>query len=92
MKSLSSLCTLEGAKDDKGSTHKSAHMAVKLISDAGYPLEVHDVTTDDQYKLKLHRLSRPKSRDVVFFQHGILGGYAHNVSSVLNGLIFMRND
>lgn len=89
MKSLPSLCTLEHGKDYKGSTHKSAQMAVKLISDTGYPLEVHDVITNDQYKLTVHRLPRPESRDAVFFQHGILGERIPNVSSLFHSLIIM---
>ncbi|GMH38353.1 hypothetical protein BSKO_06237 [Bryopsis sp. KO-2023] len=51
---------------------KQSSNANRFISESGYPLEDHDVLTEDGYILTLHRLPRPKSKDAVFFQHGIL--------------------
>ena len=42
------------------------------ISAAGYPLEVHTVTTSDGYVLEVARIPRPGARDVALFVHGIL--------------------
>ena len=50
-----------------------------MISNAGYPVETHTVTTDDCYILQMHRIPHgknmvqdDKSRPVVLLQHGIL--------------------
>ena len=46
--------------------------AEHFITEAGYPQESHDVTTEDGYILSLHRLPHPNAKRTVFFQHGVL--------------------
>ena len=46
--------------------------ASDIILQAGYPLEEHIVTTSDGYILTMQRIPRKDSKEVVFFQHGIL--------------------
>ena len=46
--------------------------AEHFISEAGYPQELHTVTTDDGYILHLHRVPRRCAKKTVFFQHGVL--------------------
>ncbi|GFR48097.1 hypothetical protein Agub_g9782 [Astrephomene gubernaculifera] len=46
--------------------------ALAVIRAAGYPHELHTVTTEDGYVLRLERIPRPGARDVVFFMHGVL--------------------
>nr|CAD7395148.1 unnamed protein product [Timema poppensis] len=47
---------------------------VQLVRKEGYPVEEHQVTTQDGYQLTLHRIpSRYKNAPVVHLQHGILG-------------------
>ena len=43
-----------------------------MISDYGYPVEVHEYTTEDGYINTLHRIPRAAER-AVFVQHGLLG-------------------
>lgn len=50
----------------------SVWTASDAILHCGYPLEEHIVTTADGYVLTMQRLPRKESRDVVFFQHGVL--------------------
>ncbi len=53
---------------------------VQIIASRGYPVEVHQVTTDDGYILEVHRIPHGKSevpnpdikKPVVFIQHGFL--------------------
>jgi lysosomal acid lipase/cholesteryl ester hydrolase len=45
-----------------------------MISDYGYPIEVHTYTTDDGYINTLHRIpNKSKGSRAVFLQHGLLG-------------------
>ncbi len=53
-----------------------------FIVDSGYPLEEHVVTTRDGYVLRMQRLPRRDSKNVVFFQHGVLDT---SLSWVCNG-------
>ncbi|PNW76314.1 hypothetical protein CHLRE_12g541352v5 [Chlamydomonas reinhardtii] len=46
--------------------------ALSVIRSAGYPHELHMVTTSDGYVLRLERIPRPGARDTVFFMHGVL--------------------
>ncbi|KAG2438460.1 hypothetical protein HYH02_010914 [Chlamydomonas schloesseri] len=46
--------------------------ALSVIRSAGYPHELHTVTTADGYVLRLERIPRPGARDAVFFMHGVL--------------------
>nr|CAD7258051.1 unnamed protein product [Timema shepardi] len=47
---------------------------VQLVRKEGYPVEEHQVTTQDGYQLTLHRIpSRNKNAPVVHLQHGFLG-------------------
>ncbi|KAG2433660.1 hypothetical protein HXX76_008031 [Chlamydomonas incerta] len=46
--------------------------ALSVIRSAGYPHELHMVTTPDGYVLRLERIPRPGARDVAFFMHGVL--------------------
>ena len=46
--------------------------ASDVVRLSGYPLEQHTVTTADGYVLRLERIPRPGSKDVVFFMHGVL--------------------
>lgn len=43
-----------------------------IILQSGYPLEEHVVTTRDGYILSMQRIPRKDSKNVVFFQHGVL--------------------
>ncbi|XP_068620445.1 lipase 3-like [Battus philenor] len=43
----------------------------QLISKYGYPVESHQVVTDDGYVLTMHRI--PNNGSVVFLMHGLLG-------------------
>ena len=52
-----------------------------MISSRGYPIEIHQVTTEDGYILQLHRIpnsirrkvSQPSGqRKVVYLQHGMM--------------------
>jgi len=45
-----------------------------MILDAGYPAEIHPVTTKDCYILELHRI--PGDGKVVFLQHGLIDSSA----------------
>lgn len=36
----------------------------------GYPLEVHEVVTQDGYLLRMERIPQPASKDAVFMMHG----------------------
>ena len=48
-----------------------------MISDYGYPVEVHEYTTEDGYINTLHRIPRAAEGEgadrAVFVQHGLLG-------------------
>ncbi|XP_045025545.1 lipase member K isoform X2 [Daphnia magna] len=47
----------------------------QVIKNRGYPVEIHQVTTDDGYVLELHRIppnSSTTPKKVVFLQHGVL--------------------
>lgn len=44
-----------------------------LIKNKGYPIESHEVTTEDGYILTLHRIPNP-NKPVVFLQHGLMDG------------------
>ena len=44
-----------------------------MISDYGYPVEVHEYTTEDGYINTLHRIPRGTADRAVFLQHGLLG-------------------
>ncbi|CAG2067935.1 unnamed protein product [Timema podura] len=47
---------------------------VQLVKKEGYPVEEHQVTTQDGYQLTLHRIpSWNKNAPVVHLQHGFLG-------------------
>lgn len=43
-----------------------------VILQSGYPLEEHVVQTRDGYVLTMQRIPRKNSKEVVFFQHGVL--------------------
>ena len=43
----------------------------QLISEKGYPVESHDVSTSDGYILTMHRIPRPGA-PAVLLQHGLL--------------------
>jgi hypothetical protein len=62
-----------------------AAAAVGLWVSSGYPLELHTVTTDDGYVLRMERIPRPGCRKVAFFQHGILDTSLTWVSSGVTG-------
>ena len=55
-----------------------------MIAHAGYPPEVHHVTTEDGYILEMHRMPFGKrsplepgvTRPVVYMQHGLLASSA----------------
>ena len=48
----------------------------EIIRHRGYPVEVHDVITEDGYILQLHRIPHGRKRKPpgrpVFLQHGVL--------------------
>lgn len=52
---------------------------------AGYPLELHCVTTADGYILQMERIPRPGCARVAWFQHGILDTSLTWVSSGVTG-------
>ncbi|XP_012224571.1 lipase 3-like [Linepithema humile] len=72
---------------------------IGLVEQYGYPAEEHNVTTEDGYNLKIHRipgsplLNNKKKKKVVFVQHGI---FASSDSWVLFGpgkdLVFLLAD
>jgi len=57
-------------------------MQPELITKYGFPVELHDVTTEDGYILTLHRIphgrneSKIGNKPVIFLQHGFLGSSA----------------
>jgi len=65
-----------------------------IIRKAGYPVETHDVTTEDGYILEMHRIPRGRNslseqqlqgngtRPVIFLQHGLLCSSADWVLSM----------
>ncbi|KAI8438117.1 hypothetical protein MSG28_010747 [Choristoneura fumiferana] len=63
----------------------TADMIDTIIS-AGFPVEVHDVTTEDGYVLAMHRIPYGRSgptaerRPVVFLMHGVMSASSHFVS------------
>ena len=44
-----------------------------MISEYGYPVEVHEYTTEDGYINTLHRIPGKAADRAVFVQHGLLG-------------------
>jgi hypothetical protein len=46
-------------------------MQPEMITRRGYPVEIHYVTTADNYILEMHRMPNP-GKQVVFLQHGLL--------------------
>lgn len=46
--------------------------AADLIQILGYPLEIHEVVTEDGYVLRMERIPYVGGRDVAFFMHGVL--------------------
>ena len=44
----------------------------EIVADAGYPYELHNVTTEDGYIITLERLPRPESTKALYFQHGLI--------------------
>ncbi|XP_055838134.1 lipase 1-like [Episyrphus balteatus] len=74
--------SLEEEEDDSGEiiTRKSIRedstlKVDKLIAKYGYESEVHQVTTEDGYILKMHRI-RNSGRQPVFLQHGLVDSSA----------------
>ncbi|WIA23329.1 hypothetical protein OEZ85_000094 [Tetradesmus obliquus] len=59
--------------------------AAQMILKAGYPLELHQVTTADGYVLRIERIPRPGSPRVAFFLHGILDTSLTWVSAGVTG-------
>ena len=60
----------------------SNYLKPKMISDYGYPVEVHNYTTEDGYINTLHRMPQRdgrKPRRAVFVQHGLFGTSADYV-------------
>ncbi|XP_011860854.1 PREDICTED: lipase 3-like [Vollenhovia emeryi] len=61
---------------------------IGLVEQYGYPAEEHNVTTEDGYNLKIHRipgsplLGNKNKKEIVFIQHGLL---ASSDSWVLQG-------
>jgi lysosomal acid lipase/cholesteryl ester hydrolase len=55
-------------------------LQVEIIASRGYPVEIHEVVTEDGYILELHRIpygkgqvpKRDVEKQVVFIQHGFL--------------------
>lgn len=56
-----------------------------LLVPAGYPLEIHNVTTADGVVLQMERIPRPGCSRVAFFLHGILDTSLTWVSSGVTG-------
>ena len=61
---------------------------VEIISNRGYPVEIHTVTTEDGYILEMHRIPRSKSASStsrvgkpVFLHHGLTASDADWVIS-----------
>lgn len=74
--------------------------AVDRVLGDGYPIEIHDVTTEDDYILQVHRIPYSplngvdfKTKGVVFMQHGFI---ANSDNFVLHGpgqaLAYMISD
>lgn len=56
---------------------------VSLVTDYGYPFEIHHVTTEDGYILELHRIPHGKesnddknNKPVAMLQHGLIDSSA----------------
>lgn len=57
---------------DLGSKNEDAALNItELISKYGYPVETHDVVTEDGYVLRMFRI--PGNGSVLFLMHGLLG-------------------
>jgi hypothetical protein len=64
----------------------------QLISDKGYPVESHDVSTSDGYVLTMHRIPRPGA-PAVLLQHGLLdASETWVINSASNSLGFILHD
>ena len=64
----------------------------QLISEKGYPVESHDVSTSDGYILTMHRIPRPGS-PAVLLQHGLLdASETWVINSANNSLGFLLHD
>ncbi len=67
-----------------------------LIRSKGYPVEEHDVTTEDGYILTMHRINRNADpKPVVFLQHGLLDSsstWVVNFASQSLGFILADNN
>ncbi|CAH3966214.1 unnamed protein product [Pieris brassicae] len=64
------------ASPNVGSAHKKYYKTHETIADAGYPVETHDVVTQDGYILELIRMPRGKNDDgkvrpPVLMMHGL---------------------
>jgi pimeloyl-ACP methyl ester carboxylesterase len=61
----------------------------QVITDEGYPYEQHACITKDGYVLTMDRIANHQSRNIVYFQHGILdSGYAWVGNGVSHSLAF----
>jgi hypothetical protein len=64
----------------------------QLISDKGYPVESHDVSTSDGYILTMHRIPRPGA-PAVLLQHGLLdASETWVINAANNSLSFILHD
>ncbi|KAL0481687.1 lipase [Acrasis kona] len=65
----------------------------EVITDEGFLYEQHSCVTKDGYVVTLDRMPNKKSRNVVYFQHGILdSGYAWVGNGVAHSLAFRAVD
>jgi pimeloyl-ACP methyl ester carboxylesterase len=44
----------------------------EIMQSLGYPYEAYDVVTQDGYIIRIERLPRPESKNVLYFQHGVV--------------------
>lgn len=89
----------------KAAFHVECDMKVpEIIKHSGYPVEEHEVVTEDGYRLTLHRIPhgmydseksdiKVLAKPVVFLQHGLLADSANWVSNGANrSLAFLLAD
>ncbi|CAG9858471.1 unnamed protein product [Phyllotreta striolata] len=74
----SSIAAIKELKDKEITNNEDLNKTTpEMITDSGYPVETHYVTTSDGYILCLHRIVPQTKKDdlktkVIFLQHGIL--------------------
>ncbi|EGG13630.1 AB-hydrolase associated lipase region containing protein [Cavenderia fasciculata] len=65
----------------------------EIIEQAGYPYEQYHVTTEDGYILLLERIPNPKSKNILYLQHGVFdNSFAWVANGPTQSLAFAAHD